>query len=125
MSVLREDLLAGRRVRLSGSVGAATKAELERLGATIVDPADAHSVVHDAGADFDEHGLTTALAGAWSAVAEVANASLIPQGRGKVILIAPRPNAGEHAEAARAGLENLVRTLSTEWARYQITTIAI
>ena len=56
----------------------------------------------------------------------VAVGALIPgeQG-GKVILIAPTPDAGEHAEAARAGLENLARTLSVEWARHGITVTAV
>ena len=37
----------------------------------------------------------------------------------------PRPDAGEHAPAACAGLENLARTLSIEWARHGITTVTI
>ena len=44
---------------------------------------------------------------------------------GRVLLIAPEPDAGPHAEAARAALENLARTLSVEWARYGITAVAI
>jgi NAD(P)-dependent dehydrogenase (short-subunit alcohol dehydrogenase family) len=40
-------------------------------------------------------------------------------------MVAPRPDAGRHATAARAGLENLARTLSVEWARYGITAVAI
>ena len=43
---------------------------------------------------------------------------------GKLLLIAPPPSdAG--AEAARAGIENLARTLSVEWARYGIRTAAL
>jgi len=46
------------------------------------------------------------------------------QAGGKLLLIAPPPSdAG--AEAARAGLENLARTLSVEWARYGIRTAAL
>ncbi|MBV8956986.1 MAG: hypothetical protein JO179_22805 [Solirubrobacterales bacterium] len=41
------------------------------------------------------------------------------------MLIAPRAGAGDHADAARDGLENLARTLSVEWARFGITTTAI
>jgi NAD(P)-dependent dehydrogenase (short-subunit alcohol dehydrogenase family) len=40
-------------------------------------------------------------------------------------MIAPRPDAGAFAGAARAALENLARTLSVEWARYGITATAI
>lgn len=44
---------------------------------------------------------------------------------GRVVYLAPAPDAGEYADAARAGLENLARTLSVEWARHRITTVAI
>ncbi|HLM85296.1 MAG TPA: hypothetical protein VK272_03810 [Solirubrobacteraceae bacterium] len=39
---------------------------------------------------------------------------------------APSPEGeGEHVEAACAGLENLARTLSIEWARHEVTAVAI
>jgi NAD(P)-dependent dehydrogenase (short-subunit alcohol dehydrogenase family) len=41
------------------------------------------------------------------------------------VLIAPAAGAGRYADATRAGLENLARTLSIEWARYGITVTAI
>jgi hypothetical protein len=44
---------------------------------------------------------------------------------GKVVLVGPRPDAGPFAGAARAGLENLARTLSVEWARYGVTAVAV
>jgi NAD(P)-dependent dehydrogenase (short-subunit alcohol dehydrogenase family) len=51
---------------------------------------------------------------------------MIPgQDGGKILLVAPAADAGDHAEAVRAGLENLARTLSVEWARYRITVTAI
>ena len=43
---------------------------------------------------------------------------------GKLLLIAPPPST-RRAEAARAGVENLARTLSIEWARYGIRTAAL
>lgn len=43
----------------------------------------------------------------------------------RIIYIAPRAGSGAFADAARAGLENLARTLSIEWARYGIRTVAI
>jgi NAD(P)-dependent dehydrogenase (short-subunit alcohol dehydrogenase family) len=56
----------------------------------------------------------------------VANDAMIPDKHGgKVVMIAPRPDAGPFAGAARAALENLARTLSVEWARYGITAAAI
>jgi NAD(P)-dependent dehydrogenase (short-subunit alcohol dehydrogenase family) len=44
---------------------------------------------------------------------------------GRIVYIAPPPDAGTHAEGARAGLENLARTLSIEWARHGITPVTI
>jgi NAD(P)-dependent dehydrogenase (short-subunit alcohol dehydrogenase family) len=44
---------------------------------------------------------------------------------GRIVYLAPAPGAGAHADAARAGLENLARTLSIEWARSQVTAVAI
>ena len=63
---------------------------------------------------------------AWYAVREVATESLIPgEHGGKVVLIGPRPDAGQFAEAARSALENLARTLSIEWARHGVTATMI
>ncbi len=70
--------------------------------------------------------LVGSLEASWNVTRALANQSLIPSGRGgRIVFIAPRPNAGEHAEAARAGLENLARTLSIEWSRHAITPVAI
>jgi NAD(P)-dependent dehydrogenase (short-subunit alcohol dehydrogenase family) len=44
---------------------------------------------------------------------------------GRIVYIAPPAAAGELAGGAQAGLENLVRTLSIEWARYAITVVAL
>jgi NAD(P)-dependent dehydrogenase (short-subunit alcohol dehydrogenase family) len=43
----------------------------------------------------------------------------------RIVYLAPAPDAGEYARAACAGLENLGRTLSIEWARHGITTVTI
>jgi citronellol/citronellal dehydrogenase len=43
----------------------------------------------------------------------------------RILYLAPASDAGEHAGAARAGLENLGRTLSIEWARHGITLVTI
>ena len=42
-----------------------------------------------------------------------------------MISLAPRPDAGPRAQAARAALENMARTLSIEWARYGVRTTAV
>jgi citronellol/citronellal dehydrogenase len=41
------------------------------------------------------------------------------------VLVAPQPGAGEHATAVGAALENLARTLSVEWARFGVRTVAV
>ena len=70
--------------------------------------------------------LRAAADGSWAATRAVANAAWIdPQRHGKLVLLAPAPDAGPHAEATRAALENLSRTLSIEWARFQIRTTTI
>ena len=84
------------------------------------------AIVYDArqafGSGGGEQALSESLERAWIAVREVANGALIPAGEpGKVVLLGPRPDAGPLAEAARAGLENLARTLSVEWARFAVT----
>jgi NAD(P)-dependent dehydrogenase (short-subunit alcohol dehydrogenase family) len=78
-------------------------------------------------------GLRECLDGAWEATQAVANAAFIGAGRaGRIFYIAPPSAVGADAGgpdgfagAARSGLENLARTLSIEWARYEITTATI
>jgi NAD(P)-dependent dehydrogenase (short-subunit alcohol dehydrogenase family) len=65
--------------------------------------------------------LRVALDSTWSAI----HAAFAPQRTAKVVLVAPRPSAGEYAQALRAGLENLARTLSIEWSRYDVRTTAV
>jgi len=62
---------------------------------------------------------------AWVAIHAVATRRFIPSGGGKIIILAPPRSAGPHAAPARAAVENLARTLSIEWARFQIRTTAI
>ncbi len=72
--------------------------------------------------------LRACLDGAWNATCAAANGAFLSAagpGGGRIVYLAPPPGVGEHAEAARAGLENLARTLSIEWARYHITTVTI
>lgn len=74
-------------------------------------------------------GLRVCLDTSWSVTRAVANGALLPEGDrrrgGRIVYVSPPANAGEHADGARAGLENLARTLSIEWARYAITTATI
>ena len=134
-----------------GELGAA-RASRWRPGEEV--PADADVLVVDAASAFasarglapgDPAGaggaaLRHCLDEAWQASHAVANAAFIDARRpGRIIYLAPRcqsltraaADAGAagagagHADAARAGLENLARTLSIEWARYAITTVAL
>jgi hypothetical protein len=63
------------------------------------------------------------LDGAWLALRPTALAMIDAEG-GKLVLIAPPPSDAA-TEASRAGVENLARTLSIEWARYGIRTSAL
>lgn len=128
MPILRADLLESRTVATNAA--GALRDALAGLGAAVTTAgADADALVHDARAAFGSGGqaaLLGSLEMMWDAVAAVAGELLIPNGHsGKVVLIAPEDGAGEHAAAARAAVENLARTLSTEWARYGITTTAL
>ena len=134
MALLRDNLLAGHRIAVSGTAGEALPATLLELGAEVeflaVEKLPAedervgewararaplNALVHCAGDD-------AALEEAWAAVREVATGALIDaDAPGKLVLVAPRPDAA----AARAGLESLARTLSVEWARYALTAVAI
>lgn len=69
------------------------------------------------------------LIGTWLMTHAVATRSMIPNGGGKVISVTLSPHHGlpgmAHSSAARAAVENLMRVLSIEWARFNIRTTAI
>ncbi|HEY4809639.1 MAG TPA: hypothetical protein VIH71_01155 [Solirubrobacteraceae bacterium] len=70
--------------------------------------------------------LRAGLDTSWSVTHALVNHAFLPHGRGgRIIYLAPGADAGEYAGAALSGLENLARTLSIEWARHGITTIAV
>ena len=75
--------------------------------------------------ELDDAGLRRALDATWPPVRAVANAYIAADRPGKILLLGPRPTAGDHAEALRAALENLARTTSIEWSRFGITITAI
>jgi hypothetical protein len=103
----------GQEQRIEAAVAAA-------VGERVLDV-----LVLDGGALFARAGLVDALQAVWNATRAVAQRSFIAGEGGRLLLIAPPPSAGEHARAAAAGLENLARTLSIEWARYAVTAVAI
>ena len=120
-TLLKAGALEGRAVAADGTIAAACAA----AGATIAEPGDRplDTLVVDAAALFGDgglDGLRAALDGVWSTVLAVATEQWLADGvraGGKIVLVAPRPDAGEHARAAAAALENLARTLAVEWAR--------
>src|SRR3954462_13975408 len=69
------------------------------------------------------------LIGTWLMTHAVATRSMIPGDGGKIISVTLSPHQGlpgmAHSSAARAAVENLMRVLSIEWARFNIRTTAI
>jgi NAD(P)-dependent dehydrogenase (short-subunit alcohol dehydrogenase family) len=152
VKLLRDDLLRGRAIALAGggrdhAASAQLGERMCRLGARVErwhpdppvdeDSAEAwarsraplHALVYDASASFGAGGqdaLQSSVAHAWLATRAIAKGALIPGADGgKVLLLAPGPDAGAYAQAARAALENLTRTLSIEWARHGVTAVTI
>jgi citronellol/citronellal dehydrogenase len=94
------------------------------LDTLVLDAASAFAAAAPGGAGAEA--LRAAADPVWAAARGAAQAAMIDaESGGKVIVIGPAPGAGPRAEAARAALENLVRTLSIEWSRYAIRTTAI
>ena len=133
--MLRDGVLSGTAIVVAGpgELGDAVRERAAALGALVVDRAvdpAGEEVPFEGPADvlvYDGStvaGIQAVLDGAWLTIRPVANAAMIEHGGGLIVLLAPRPGSAE-AEAARAGLENLARTLSVEWARYQVRPVAI
>ena len=134
-TVLRDGVLDGVAMVVAGAgeLGAAARDRAAALGAVVVerdvDPAG-DEIAFEGAADvlvFDGseiEGVQAVLDGAWLTIRPVATAAMIDRGGGLIVLLAPRPGSAV-AEAARAGLENLARTLSVEWARFGVRPVAI
>jgi NAD(P)-dependent dehydrogenase (short-subunit alcohol dehydrogenase family) len=107
--------------------GAALFARGLARGAARQASAGGHSGADAHGGAAAHAALRECMDGAWNATRAVINGAFLQaaESRGRVVYLAPAPHAGEHAAAAIAGLENLARTLSIEWARYAITTVTI
>jgi citronellol/citronellal dehydrogenase len=112
------------------AIDAAVDASVERA---LVDGGSVEMLVVDGAGLFaagaGRAALVESMQACWSVTRAVVNRAFMaemsnPPPR-RIVLVAPAPGAGEHAEAARAGLENLARTLSIEWSRHAITPVAI
>jgi citronellol/citronellal dehydrogenase len=118
------------RCELAPSAEASDEEDLGRLARDALAPSGvADALVVDgagllAAAQGDE-ALLAAMQACWDLTRALASAGMVEQGGGLAVLIAPAPGAGEHAAAAAAGLENLARTLSIEWARFDTRAVTI
>ena len=67
--------------------------------------------------------------GTWNMTHAAATKAFIPQGGGKVVSVTLSPHNGMpgmvHSGAARAAVENMMRTLSVEWSRFGIRLCAV
>ena len=67
--------------------------------------------------------------GTWQMTHAAATKAFIPQEKGKIVSITVSPHQGfpgmVHTGAARAAVENMMRTLSVEWARFGVRTVAV
>lgn len=142
----RSGLLTGRRLVLAGAApvlserlqglgagvqvmdGASANDE-EGAAAWVADRAPLDALVYDARKAFGRGGhqpLRAVLDRAWISARAVSTGALIPSGAGgRLLFVAPAADAGPLAEAARAGLESLARTVSVEWARHTVTAVAV
>jgi NAD(P)-dependent dehydrogenase (short-subunit alcohol dehydrogenase family) len=106
--ILRPGLLAGLRVTAAGAIAE----RLTALGAELASESPDVLVFEGSGQ------VPAVLDEAWDAIRGALRDDQL------IVLIAPPPG-DPHAEAARAGLENMARTLSIEWARRAIRPVAI
>ncbi|HEY2258669.1 MAG TPA: hypothetical protein VGH45_03110 [Solirubrobacteraceae bacterium] len=111
------------------SIGAQVLLDEDAAAAWAAERRPLHGLVYDGAEPFGRggaSGLDETLRLAWLATRALANGALIPaEAPAKIVLVAPRAGSGAHDEAARAGLENLARTLSVEWARFGVTVVAV
>jgi citronellol/citronellal dehydrogenase len=67
--------------------------------------------------------------GTWQMTHAAATKAFIPQESGKVVSITVSPHMGfpgmVHTGAARAAVENMMRTLSVEWSRFGVRLVAV
>jgi NAD(P)-dependent dehydrogenase (short-subunit alcohol dehydrogenase family) len=120
-------------IRDEDAVGAFVDGVLERHGRIDV-------LVNNAGGQFlspaeaiTPKGFRTVIElnvqGTWLMTHAAATKAFIPQGGGKVLSVTLSPHNGMpgmvHSGAARAAVENMMRTLATEWARFGIKTCAL
>jgi hypothetical protein len=133
VTTLKKGLLEGHSLVCCGEVPRSVGERLSSLGASVtpLGESDEQRAVEWARAAAPVNSVVCssneleAVERMWTAIRAVAVGALIPGGAGTIVLVGPLPARASHADAVRAALENLARTLSVEWARYGITTTAI
>jgi NAD(P)-dependent dehydrogenase (short-subunit alcohol dehydrogenase family) len=105
---------------------------LEELGEVDLLAVDAAGLFAAHGQRGGREALVGCMDATWSFTRAVANRAFIARERGgRIVYVAPPSGGGPssqpraQAEATRAALENLARTLSIEWARYGIAPLTI
>ena len=96
-------------------------ADVGGVDLALIDAASMFAAAGGAGAEA----LALAMQLTWDLCRALAEQSLVQEAAGVLVLLAPPPRAGVHADGARAGLENLARTLSIEWARFGTRAVAV
>ena len=120
-------------IREEDQVGALADGTLERHGRIDLLVNNAGGQFMAPAEDISPKGFRTVMRlnveGTWLMTHAVATKAMIPAGAGKVVSITISPHHGlagmAHSSAARAAVENLMRVLSIEWARYGILLNAI
>jgi NAD(P)-dependent dehydrogenase (short-subunit alcohol dehydrogenase family) len=101
----------------------------EMVAAAVAESGSLDLLVVDGAGLFAQGGLRDCLDATWNVTRAVVNHAFLSgkasSTTGRIVYLTPAPHAGRFAGAACAGLENLGRTLSTEWARYGITLVTI
>jgi citronellol/citronellal dehydrogenase len=134
-------------IEAAGGSGEAVEADIreeERVGEMLDGLLDRHErldlLVNNAGGQFlapaetiSAKGFRTVtelnVQGTWNMTWAAATKAFIPQEEGKVVSVTLSPHNGMpgmvHSGAARAAVENMMRTLSIEWSRYGIKLCAV
>ena len=127
--------LAGERfdarrcdIREEDQVGALVDGALERHGRIDLLVNNAGGQYLTPAEDINPKGFRTVMRlnveGTWLMTHAVATKAMIPAGGGKVLSVTLSPHNGMpgmvHSGAARAAVENMMRTPSVEWARFGI-----